>query len=226
MAIRADEVVFSKRKRLAISVLPGGKVVVRAPLRTSRAVIERFVDANQGWIKKAQTKMARLALPVEVAMREGEMLWYLGKRYPLYLAPKVKGGLAFEPDKYFLLQADQQSRGKQLLKAFYRSETRRLTSLIVAYYAARSGLKPSAVKINSAKTRWGSCSMKGGVNFSLRLTMMPISCVEYIVVHELAHLKQHNHSASFWELVGSMLPGYQKERQWLKQFGLSLPLFD
>lgn len=218
--------VFSKRKRLAISVLPGGKVVVRAPLRTSKAMIERFVNASQDWIEKAKTRMARLPLPGEVAMREGEMIWYLGKTYPLHLAPKVKGGLVFEPDKYFLLQSDQQSRGKQLLKALYRSETRRLASLMVEYYAARSGLKPTSVRINSARTRWGSCSMKGGVNFSLRLAMVPISCMEYIVVHELAHLRQHNHSSAFWELVGSILPGYQKERQWLKQFGLSLPLID
>ncbi|HNY84340.1 MAG TPA: DUF45 domain-containing protein, partial [Anaerolineaceae bacterium] len=63
MTVRADEVVFSKRKRLAISVLPGGKVVVRAPLRTSRAMIERFVNASQDWIEKAKTRMARLPLP-------------------------------------------------------------------------------------------------------------------------------------------------------------------
>jgi hypothetical protein len=81
-----------------------------------------------------------------------------------------------------------------------------------AYYAAQMGVTPAAVKVNGAKTRWGSCSSKGSLNFSWRLMMADDGVVDYLVVHELAHLKEMNHSPRFWAIVQNVLPDY-KERQ-------------
>jgi predicted metal-dependent hydrolase len=224
MSMTADEIIYSRRKRLAISVLPGGKVVVRAPLKTRPSTIEHFISANQLWISSAKSKMSAIPAPTVYRFAEGESLWYLGKAYPLHIIPKVKGGLAFEPGKYFLLQSGQQKRGASLLTAFYRKQTRQLTAGFIVHYAQLSGLKPSAVRINSARTRWGSCSAKNALNFSFRLAMTPIECVEYIVVHELAHVRHHNHSADFWALVVKLYPDFKTQRAWLKRHGLSLPM--
>jgi predicted metal-dependent hydrolase len=223
MNLTADEIIFSKRKRLALSVLPGGKVVVRAPLKTRSSTIEHFISANQLWIASAKSKMSAIPPPTVYRFAEGESLWYLGKAYPLHLIPKVKGGLTFEPGKYFLLQADQQARATALLTAFYRKETRQLTAGFIEHYAQMTGLKPSTVRINSARTRWGSCSAKNALNFSFRLAMTSIECVEYIVVHELAHIRYHNHSADYWLFVVKLFPGFKTQRTWLKRHGLSLP---
>ncbi|MGB4594524.1 MAG: SprT family zinc-dependent metalloprotease [Anaerolineaceae bacterium] len=223
MSMTADEIIYSKRKRLAISVLPGGKVVVRAPLKTRTSIIQDFINANQVWIAAAKTKMSAIPEQTVYHFCEGEAIWYLGKTYPLHLVPKVKGGFIFEPGKYFLLQADQQEWAAALLTAFYRKETRQLTSGFIEHYTLLTGLRPSVVRINSARTRWGSCSAKNALNFSFRLAMTPIECVEYIVVHELAHIRHHNHSANYWALVAKLLPDFKIRRTWLKRNGLSIP---
>lgn len=223
MTIPADEIIYSKRKRLAISVLPGGKVVVRAPLKTRASAIQDFINANQIWIASAKSKMSAIPEPTVYRFSEGEAIWYLGKTYPLHFVPKATAGLVFESDKYFLIQTDQQDKAAALLSAFYRYQTRRLTAGFIEQYAQLTGLRPSAVRVNSARTRWGSCSAKNSLNFSFRLAMVPIDCVEYIVVHELAHIRHHNHSAAYWALVAKLLPDFKTRRAWLKRNGLSLP---
>jgi predicted metal-dependent hydrolase len=87
----------------------------------------------------------------------------------------------------------------------------------VAHYAALMGLIPAAVKITAARTRWGSCSAKGNLNFSCRLMGQPPEAIDYVVVHELCHLRHMNHSADFWRLVASVLPDYKERAALLKQ---------
>ncbi len=86
----------------------------------------------------------------------------------------------------------------------------------VEYYGDLMGLRPTSVKITSAKTRFGSCSGKNGICFSYRLMMYPKEAIDYVVVHELAHIKHHDHSTSFWSLVAKYMPDYQKRRKLLK----------
>jgi hypothetical protein len=94
----------------------------------------------------------------------------------------------------------------------YRTIAKTQLPELVASYATRMGVTPAAVKVNGAKTRWGSCSSKGNLNFSWRLMMADDGVVDYLVVHELAHLKEMNHSSRFWAIVQNVLPDY-KERQ-------------
>ena len=222
--IQADEVIFTRRKTIAVSVFPGGKVVVRAPLHASPAVVERFLREKAEWIRAAQAKM-RQTPPRAPAYRfeEGELLWYLGEQYPLHLVEKVPGGLSFVKGKGFLLERAQKQHAEALLKAFYKRALRMQVEEIVRFYSARDGFRPSAVRITSARTRWGSCSSANALNFSFRLALTPLACVEYVVVHELAHTREHNHSARFWQLVAQTLPGYKQPRDWLKRHGAMLP---
>ena len=85
--------------------------------------------------------------------------------------------------------------------------------------AQRFGLIYKSLKINNARTRWGSCGHKGNINFTWRLIMAPVEVVDYVIVHELAHLKEMNHSARFWYEVGRMMPDYKKHEHWLKLNG-------
>jgi predicted metal-dependent hydrolase len=115
----ADEIIYSRRKTLAIDVLRGGKVVVRAPLRTSRAQIAAFLQEKSGWIAQARAKMLRVqpeAAPY--TYREGELIWFLGQQYPLHLVNQADGGLVFEPSKGFWMAKGQISQAGQLLTAF------------------------------------------------------------------------------------------------------------
>ncbi len=92
----------------------------------------------------------------------------------------------------------------------------------VAHYSALSGYKPSDIKITSAKTRWGSCSPSGCVNFSWHLSLAPLEVVDYVVVHELVHLEEKNHSRNFWRKVERILPDYKEAYRWLGRNGHQL----
>ena len=219
-----NEVIYTRRKTIAVLVGPGGWVVVRAPLRTSRARIQVFLRSKAEWIAAARQKMAAVPVPGEaVKFVEGEKIPYLGMPHPLRFATRVRGGLVFEPKEGFILQADRQDEANKLLKKFYQAETRRLVSEWVDHYQ-RPGMVPTAIRVTSARTRWGSCSGKNGLSFSYRLAMVPVEVIGYVVAHEMAHIRQHNHSKACWSVVEELRPGYRKERAWLKAHGAELPL--
>ena len=98
-----------------------------------------------------------------------------------------------------------------------REKAEHLLPELTARYSAVMGLKPSSVKITSAKKRFGSCSGKNGICFSWRLMAYPMPAIEYVVVHELAHIKHHNHSAAFYALIGRYMPDYRKREKLLKK---------
>ena len=101
--------------------------------------------------------------------------------------------------------------------ALWRREAAAYLPGRVAHFAALMGVTPAAVKITAARTRWGSCSAKGSLNFSCRLMGQPAEAIDYVVVHELCHLRHMNHSAAFWRLVASILPDYKERAALLKQ---------
>lgn len=90
----------------------------------------------------------------------------------------------------------------------------------VAYYAARMGVSYNRITIREQKTRWGSCSSKGNLNFNWKLMLLPREALDYVVVHELAHRREMNHSWRFWRIVEAELPDYQARRQLLKEYRL------
>ena len=222
--IEPDEIIYSKRKTIAVTVFPGGRVVVRAPAHASLAVVQRFLREKADWIRAAQVKMQQAPQRSHgYRYEEGELLWFLGEKYPLHLVDKVPGGLIYVGGKGFLLQHSRKAQAEALMKAFYKRELRARVQELVRFYAARDGYKPSAVRITSARTRWGSCSRANALNFSFRLALTPPACIEYVVVHELAHTREHNHSARFWQLVNQSLPSFKLPRDWLKKHGAELP---
>lgn len=95
---------------------------------------------------------------------------------------------------------------------------------MIEKYSRLYPFKVNQVRITSARTRWGSCSGKNNLNFTYRLAMAPLNVIEYVVVHELAHLKHRNHSKAFWNEVGMIKPDYRKDRDWLKKNGFHLTL--
>ncbi|WP_419821249.1 M48 family metallopeptidase [Anoxybacterium hadale] len=101
--------------------------------------------------------------------------------------------------------------------ARYKKQAKEYLQLKCRYYSELMGLRPSAVRINSAKTRWGSCNGKGEINFTFRLIFAPEELIDYVVVHELAHLKEMNHSSSFWAVVEQTMPDYRERRKRLRE---------
>ena len=105
------------------------------------------------------------------------------------------------------------------LEAAYRKKARTQLEARAAYYAGLMGVTYNRIAIRAARTRWGSCSAQGNLNFHWKLILMPPEVLDYVVVHELAHRKEMNHSARFWAEVERILPDYKRRRKWLKDYG-------
>ena len=214
--ISIDELVRSRRKTIALVVQPDGRLVVRAPLRTNRNLIEAFVASKADWIEKSRHKQhaKRKTLPQRRFM-EGEHFWYLGQQYQLRMVQKQRSALQF--DLAFTLAENALPQARKHFEGWYREQARLYLTERVQYYAQIFNFKYRQVKITSARTRWGSCSSCGTLSFSWRLIMAPPEIIDYVVLHELAHTLQPNHSQQFWVLVQSLLPDYVDKRRWLKQ---------
>jgi hypothetical protein len=152
----------------------------------------------------------------------GEKFLYLGQEYPLSVVAGPKAALKFEAG--FFLTQKAQPEAPLFFEKWYKTAARKLLSERVKYYAQKFGLKYEKIRLSSARTRWGSCSSKATLSFTWRLVMAPLEVLDYVVVHELAHLLVKNHSAVFWAEVARMMPDFKRQRAWLKKNGRFLTL--
>jgi predicted metal-dependent hydrolase len=220
--VSIHKLVRSKRRTIALIIERDGTLTVRAPLRMAEAEVRRFVEAKSDWVKRKQAQAAEDAV-VPHQFVDGEQFSFLGKAIPLRLVPDPASALVMDGE-CFRLSRSRQPDARALLVAWYRAQARKIITERVEYFARSHNFKPVKLRISPARTRWGSCSRKGTLSFSWRLVMAPPEVVDYVVVHELAHLREMNHSRAFWELVGMILPGYKQRRAWLKKNGSALQL--
>ncbi len=131
-------------------------------------------------------------------------------------------------EKYLMMEEKRKAESLQqdpdyvkdpALEQAYRSQAKARLEERAAYFASRMGVSYQRISVRAAKTRWGSCSAKGNLNFHWKLILMPPQVLDYVVVHELAHRKEMNHSPAFWAEVEKILPDYRERRKWLKTYG-------
>jgi predicted metal-dependent hydrolase len=112
------------------------------------------------------------------------------------------------------------------LETWYRNQARGKINERIAYYQDKIGRAPGRVFIKDQKRRWGSCSARGNLNFNWRMVMAPEKVLDYVVVHELCHLIELNHSKAFWDALASILPDYKEQEEWLKNYGYRMKLYE
>ena len=220
MTIEVDRIIRSKRKTLAIIVKPDGSLNVRAPLRASEKSIREFVEKNKQWIEKKQAKALATLPPTPKQYVTGEVFLYLGSAYPLEIVREQNEDLLL--DEKFKMAESLQRNAALIFERWYREKAREVLAERVNFYACQYDIQYKRIGITSARTRWGSCSANGSLNFSWRLIMAPLEAVDYVVVHELVHTIFHNHSQRFWSNVEAIMPNYKEQRKWLKENGLQL----
>jgi len=222
--MKIDQIIHSKRKTFAIVVTRDGNLVVRAPLRATDAQIESMVNENSKWIRSKQEEV-RIKRSHEKPKQfvDGVQFPFLGKWYPLEIVDRQDTSLNLE-DR-FLLSREALLKAELEFANWYRMKAHEIIKGRLEYYALRYNFKFNQVRIKDIHTRWGSCSMKGNLNFNYRLVLASIDVVDYVVVHELVHLSIKNHSKTFWAGVEHILPNYRISRTWLRKNGSSLNLF-
>lgn len=215
-----------RKKTVAINVAPTAQVVVLVPNFVSRDDIGKIVKKKARWIlEKQEFFRALAALYPEKEFISGEQILYLGHKYRLKVKqvgrecpgePKLAGRRIYISVNKKLGPEDRKKIIKDALINWYFSKSEQIIKSRVNRYSKMLDIKPQDIKIKNQKKRWGSCSSNGILRFNWRVAIAPISIIDYIVVHELSHLKIKNHSPDFWKLVSLALPDYQERRDWLK----------
>lgn len=222
--MKIDQIIHSRRKTFALIIEPDGSLTVRAPLRASQAQIERLVHEKADWIKTKQNWVrSQPAKPGPKTYTAGELFYYLGEKIPLEIVPASSPALRLE-DGRFQLARRSLSHASDVFAGWYRRQARQVIGERLAMRAGELGLVYGGPRITSAQMRWGSCGPKGTLNFSWRLVMAPPQVIDYVIVHELAHLTIRDHSRRFWEQVARWAPDYKQQVAWLKANGLLLNL--
>lgn len=223
MDIVIDRLVRSARRTVGLAVTREGLLVVRAPHRISREELSRIVEAKGGWVRRAQAlARSRMAERPAHRYREGESFRVLGEPYPLRIVEGHGPKLHF--DGAFRLTAAGVPRGGELFERWYRRRALEVFSERAALWGGRMGVRPERVLLTAARTKWGSCDARGTVRLAWRLVMAPLSVVDYLIVHELAHLKVRGHTRAFWDLVAAFDSDHRAHRRWLAEHGHSLDL--
>ncbi len=202
--IEIKELIRSKRRTITLQIKPDGSLIVKAPLRVDISRIYSFISQKNNWIITKQLQMQQ--------------------QKKLHDEQRFQRDLERENYVFFLNEKLPLKIAKNQLISWYKKEALNYIIKRVDHYTNLAKLKYRNVKINNAKKRWGSCSSLGNINFSWRLIMAPKEVVDYVVVHEISHLRHQNHSKKFWRHVEILIPDYQKHRQWLKQHGFLLDI--
>lgn len=216
------QLIRSKRKTLAITI-ERGEVIVRAPLRLARAEIKAFVLQKQSWIlAKVDEQLSQLAEVPKRQYVDGEYLPLRGRSLRLRLQPRLKHTQRIA-DELYTPQAPAEKVAERI-QAWYRKEAKRVLSEKTDRLTNQLGLQHAGVKIRKNKRRWGHCTSKGVLQFNWLIMLAPETVVDYLVAHEVCHLRHFNHGPQFWALVRECQPGYQDAQNWLKQNGHTLVL--
>jgi len=217
-------IIRSRRRTVGLEINEKGELVVRAPLYLPESEIKAVIRSHQKWIEKKLAEMEQRRQKIKPkSFMTGEKFLYLGQEFPLILSPKPKPSLAFT-GQAFILSAGYQKGGKELFQKFYRRMARLYLSRRMEQLAQMNGFGFKKFRLSPARTRWGSCSARGTISLSWRLIMAPPEIIDYVIIHELAHTKEKNHSRAFWQLVAQYVPDYKEKRRWLRAEGFRFNL--
>lgn len=220
-------VVKSSRKTVSIEVKVGGQVVVKAPIGLSDREIRDCVASKEKWIlDKIQVMERVLDKMPERHFQTGETLYLLGEPYVLERKTNVSGRKPkiFMTGKSIIIYGSFQTENeiRKLIEEWYQKKAEERIIPRMEYYKERIGVEFRRVRFGNPKTRWGSCSGEKNIMINWRLVMAPLDIIDYIVCHELCHLKEMNHSQSFWSLVEKEIPDWRGKRAWLRENGYTL----
>lgn len=207
----------SKRRTIGLAIDQRG-LRVAAPLRARHGDIEGLIRQHGQWVLDKLADWRTRPIPEKIAIVDGCRLPLLGQMLSLTVTPIGRARWQWVDDKLHLWPSATVD-ARQLLERALREKARSVFTERLALHAPRLGVPPPPLRLSSARTRWGSCSHHGGIALNWRLIFMPLAVVDYVVCHELAHLKEMNHSPRFWSVVEQLCPDWKSLRQELREQG-------
>jgi len=211
-----------RRRTLGLTVERDGSLILTAPPGVADARLERFARQKRFWIY--QKLAAKEALPPALPVRKyvaGEGFPYLGRSYRLQLVADQDAPVKLESGR-FKMRRDEAAQGRAAMIRWYTAHSQPWLTARVARYAGRVGVEPTAVTVQDLGFRWGSCGKGGRLYFHWQSILLPPRIADYIVVHELAHLREPHHTPGFWRVVERTMFDWEPRRRWLAEHGHEL----
>jgi predicted metal-dependent hydrolase len=231
LAIKPDfpiDVIRTSRRKTASITIEGGIVQFSIPEKLSDKRLQNLIADRTPWIKQKLLLQSDTAPVRPKEYVSGESFAYLGRNYRLKLSQRPTEGLKLKSGQ-LVLGVDKklsESNGKAFirseLEAWYHLHAERRLREKAKRYAGIIGEEPNSVSLKDYKSRWGSCSVTGDIFFNWKIIIAPHRIVDYVVVHELCHLLEYNHSPKFWKRLERVIPDYLDRKNWLKHNGNGL----
>ncbi|BBB92734.1 MAG TPA: SprT family zinc-dependent metalloprotease [Methylomusa anaerophila] len=215
-----------RRKTIKIRLVPPNLIEITAPNRMAKPEIEHLLTSKAKWINEQFSKLRTLANePVNQCVTEGAPILYQGVPYILvWKSGQSNQEVKLCQDQIIICLPDcEQDKmntvANQMLKIWLIDHAEKMFHEKTVFWANEIGVCPRRITIRDQKTRWGSCSSLGNINYNWRIIMAPPQVSDYLVVHELCHFIEPNHSTKFWDLVAKYMPDYKRHRDWLTKNG-------
>jgi predicted metal-dependent hydrolase len=214
--ISSTKIIRSNRRTLSLHINEDLTLTVKAPLFILPGDIQRFIDKNSEWIKKRTEQLQQRKVVKENRYEHGGELLFLGKSYIFtvgnYPAVKIEGDRFLFP-QFLMFRVEKE------ITNWYIQQAKNIVISQLALYAKEMNVSYKSVTFSDTKSKWGSCTYDNRLQFCWRLVMAPVLVVNYVIVHELAHTLEKNHSTRFWSKVRLYNPSYKQQIKWLKQHG-------
>jgi predicted metal-dependent hydrolase len=204
-----------RARRMSLRVLPRHGLEVVLPRGTSLKDAEAMIQREQDWVLRAIDKIAGSSAQ---PLQDGWPLPFLDERLTLLLRPGEQAA-AKRTGNVVTVSTDDHHVAMLALETWYRAQARSALGETARVHATTLGVEIGRIAIKDTRSRWGSCSERGNLNFSWRLMLAPRAVMDYVVAHEVAHLRELNHSPRFWQHVESLCPDYHSRRLWLRRNG-------
>jgi len=221
----------TKRKTISLQIMVDQGLVIRCPNKAKISDIENLIHKKTKWIVSHLQKYHDMnESKIVKEYISGDTLLYLGKLFLLNLLPGKVSRINLEQQNQkinFICRVEKKEDPKykeRFLVKWYKLKLGTLISEIISSNKDQFQKSPSSIKIRSYKRRWGSTSGDGKISFNWKLMLAPFEVIEYVVIHELSHLIQMNHSKEYWNLMYLIDPKYKEKRNWLKKNGSYLDL--
>lgn len=217
------KITYKKKKTISISIDKDGDVTISAPKYMPKKYIDHFVNSNSIWIDRNIRKIEENKKIIQQRLKNKTTFLYLGREIKLKVLEQDFDDIKFDDENFYISNKNIDNL-KELLYKFYIDQANKIIKERIFFYTQKYNFKINKIKISKANTRWGSCGIKNNININWKLIMADKKILDYVIIHELAHTIEHNHSKQFWKIIDDIIPDYKERIKWLRVNGALLDI--
>ncbi|MBE5757323.1 MAG: M48 family metallopeptidase [Clostridiales bacterium] len=221
--VEPDLIVRSYRRSLCLSINKDGKLIVHAPKKLSLKEIYKYIEEKEKWIKTKQNEIQE-KLKINVDVLSYKEFLFLGKKYKLVFLNGIKK-IELGSSEIAIPNKIDKDQILQKIKQWYISNAKKILSERVEYFANLMQLDYASISLNNSKSKWGTCDSRRNIKLNFRLVMLPHKVIDYVIIHELSHIIEFNHSKNFYKIISTIMPSYKLQQKIIKEYDYVLRLF-